>query len=79
LLGVFFFVTNSSGATWYDVLFAWPDLGLWLIAVCTLLLLTGVTIECTSEICGKQAEGRRGFMHVPSPAFGLLAHPSAKK
>jgi hypothetical protein len=41
-LGVFSFVSTMSGATFYDVWIGWPDLSSWLLAICTLLLLTGI-------------------------------------
>ncbi len=56
LLEVFFFVTNSSGVTWYDVLPSWPDPGSWLVAVCTLLLLIGViraVLAIRQEFCAR--------------------------
>ena len=42
LLGVYFFVTNSFIATLNRFLIGIPDLGSWLIAICALLLLTGI-------------------------------------
>jgi CubicO group peptidase (beta-lactamase class C family) len=42
VLGVFSFISTMSGATFYDVWIAWPDLSSWLIAIGTLWLLTGI-------------------------------------
>ncbi len=70
LLGVFFFVTNSSGASWYDVLLAWPDLGSWLIAICALLLLIGIIRAVLAiHVLRRTAAETSPVTLSPSPSF----------
>jgi len=42
LLGASLFASLLGATSWYWILLVWPDLGLWILAICTLLLLTGV-------------------------------------
>jgi hypothetical protein len=42
LLGASLFASLLGATSWYWILLGWPDLGSWLLAICTLLLLTAV-------------------------------------
>jgi len=42
LLGVSLFASLLGSTSWFWILASWPDLGSWILALCTLLLLTGI-------------------------------------
>src|SRR5205085_1952081 len=42
LLGALLFASLLGATSWYWILLGWPDLGSWLLAICTLLLLTAI-------------------------------------
>ena len=42
LLGVTLFAGLLGAPSWYWILLGWPDLGSWILAICALLLLTGI-------------------------------------
>ena len=42
LLGVSLLASALGATNWYEILLGWPDLGSWILAICALLLLTGV-------------------------------------
>jgi CubicO group peptidase (beta-lactamase class C family) len=42
LLGASLFASVLGATSWFWILASWPDLGSWILALCTLLLLTGI-------------------------------------
>ncbi len=42
LLGVSLFASMLGATSWEWILLGWPDLGSWILAICALLLLTGI-------------------------------------
>jgi CubicO group peptidase (beta-lactamase class C family) len=68
LLGVSLFASLLGATSWDWILLGWPDLGSWILAICALLLLTGIlravlAIRVLRRIAGQKTAG------TPSPSL----------
>lgn len=68
LLGASLFASLLGATSWYWILLGWPDLGSWLLAICTLLLLTAVLRAVLAIRVLRRAAVRRSTV-TPSPSF----------
>jgi hypothetical protein len=70
LLGASLFASVLGATSWYWILLGWPDLGSWILAMCTLLLLTGV-IRTVLAIRMLRRTGAGTSPVTPFPSPGL--------
>src|SRR6266699_2691794 len=69
-LGVFSFMSTNAGVTFYDIWIAWPDLSSWLIAICALLLLTGIIrVVLAIRVLRRTAAETPAVTPSPSPSL----------
>jgi CubicO group peptidase (beta-lactamase class C family) len=67
LLGVSLFASLLGATSWDWILLGWPDLGSWILAICALLLLTGV-IRAVLAIRVLRRKGAETAPVKPSPS-----------
>ena len=68
LLGASLFAGVLGATSWYWILLGWPDLGLWLLAICALLLLTAV-LRAVLAIRVLRRTAVQKAPAAPSPSF----------
>ncbi len=70
LLGASLFASLLGATSWFWILLVWPDLGSWILAICTLLLLTGV-LRAVLAIQVLRRTAAQTSAVTPSPSPGL--------
>ena len=71
LLGVSLFASVLGVTSWYWILLAWTDLGSWILAICALLLLTGVirAVLAIRVLRRKAVETSQAIPSSPNPSL----------
>ena len=68
LVGVTLFASWFGATSWYWILIVWPDLGSWVLAICALLLLTGI-VRAVLAIRVLRRIAAQTATVTPSPSF----------
>ena len=71
LLGVSLLASELGATSWDWILLAWPDLGSWVLAICAVLLLTGV-IRAVLAVRVIRRKAAETSPVTPSPSPSLM-------
>jgi hypothetical protein len=68
LLGASLFGSLIGAINWYEILLGWPDLGSWILAICALLLLTGILRAVLAIRVLRRTAGQKAAV-TPAPSL----------